>query len=74
MDDHGIAWMIGGGLRAESLEEQRQRFHRSELARAAPSGGDALFQIRERFVALIGGRTPGSPLTTSGLTADCCAA
>lgn len=73
MNDHGIAWMIAGGVRAESAEDQRQRLHRLAIANSAASRGDTLQRVRARIGALVGTR---SLLATDNrtLSADCCAA
>jgi hypothetical protein len=73
MNDSGIAWMIAGGLRAESLEDQRQLLHRIALAEGRPSRGDTLFQLRQRIGAIVGGRSDRLAHTGT-LSADCCAA
>jgi hypothetical protein len=73
MNDHGIAWMIAGGVRAESAEDQRQRLHRVAIAHSAGSRGDTLQRVRERIGAIVGARSLGA--TDAGtLSADCCAA
>jgi hypothetical protein len=51
MEDNGIAWMIAGGLRAQSAEDQRQRFHRLELARRPAETPAILLEIRRRIAA-----------------------
>lgn len=70
MEQSLIAWMIGGGDRAESPEEQRQRTHRLALRMAAgaePSG---------RSLRDLVARWTSRPSATSSavLTPDCCVA
>jgi len=67
MESNGIAWMIAGGVRAESAEDRRQRRQRVELAHSAPARSDTLDQLRQRFAAFVGGRA-------QPVSADCCAA
>ena len=73
MNDHGIAWMIAGGVRAESAEDQRQRFHRFAIANSTGSQGETLQRLRERIGAIVGARSLGAA-DTGTLSADCCAA
>ena len=73
MHDQGIAWMIAGGVRAESAEEQRQRLHRHTIANSTGSRGDTLERFRERIGALIGVRSFRAA-DSGTLSADCCAA
>lgn len=73
LNDPGIAWMIAGGLRAESHEDQRQVLHRIALAEARPSRGDTLFHLGQRIGAIVGGRSDRLA-DTGTLSADCCAA
>ncbi len=73
MNDHGIAWMIAGGVRAESAEDQRQRLHRLALANSTASRGDTLQRVRERIGAIVGARSL-SASDGGTLSADCCAA
>jgi len=69
LNDNGIAWMIAGGLRDETRDDQRQLQHRLALADGTSSRPDAL---RRRIAAIVGGRAmPGAVPT---LSADCCAA
>jgi hypothetical protein len=72
-DYNGIAWMIAGGVRAESSEDQRQRRQRVELAQMAPAGHDLLVELRQRFAAIVGLATVEST-GSSRLAADCCTA
>ena len=72
MNDHGIAWMIAGGVRAESAEDQRQRLHRLAIANSTRSQGDTLQRVRERIGAIVGTRSLG--VASGTLAADCCAA
>ena len=68
MEDNGIAWMIAGGVRAESLEDQRRQ--RAELAHFAHERHDTLLQLRQRLAAIVG----GGPAASASLSADCCPA
>ncbi len=70
LNDNGIAWMIAGGLRDETRDDQRQLQHRLALADGTSSRADAL---RRRIAAIVGDRAevPGAVAT---LSADCCAA
>ena len=73
MNDHGIAWMIAGGVRAESAEDQRQRMHRLAIANSMDPRSYALPRLRERIAAIVGVSPIGR--TDSGtLAADCCPA
>lgn len=70
MDDNGIAWMIAGGVRAESLEDQRQRRHRADLSHIESEPRDTMLQFRRRLAAIVGsGRAP-----SASRSADCCPA
>ena len=69
LNDNGIAWMIAGGVREASHEDQRQLLHRIALAECTPSRTDAL---RRRLVAILGAR-PEAP-TARSLAPDCCPA
>ena len=72
MNDNGIAWMIAGGVRAESAEDQRQRLHRVELTHS-PAVGEPHPRLRERIAAIVG--APSAARAESGtLAADCCPA
>ena len=73
MNDYGIAWMIAGGVRAESAEDQRQRLHRLAIANSTGPRGDALQRVRERIGAIVGARSL-SAAESGTLSADCCAA
>jgi hypothetical protein len=73
MNDHGIAWMIAGGVRAESAEDQRQRFHRLAIANSSASRGDSRQWLRGRIEAIVGARAVDAP-SSGTLAADCCAA
>ena len=71
MNEQGIAWMIAGGVRAESGEGQRQRIHRLAIANSNASTGGTLHGLRQRIDAVVGSvRRTDSPT----LTADCCPA
>jgi hypothetical protein len=69
MERNGIAWMIAGGVRAQSAEDRRQRVQRVDLAHSTPTRGDALSQLRQRIVDFASARS-----SQSTLSADCCAA
>jgi hypothetical protein len=69
LNDNGIAWMIAGGTRDQTRDDQRQLLHRLALAESTPSRGDAL---RRRIAAIVGGRAEGSAAMT--LATDCCPA
>ncbi len=73
MEDNGIAWMIAGGVRAESLEDQRQRQQRNDLAHLTPHRSDTLLQLRGRIAAIVSGRPVGR-VAGDSLSADCCPA
>ena len=70
MEQSLIAWMIGGGERAESPEEQRQRTHRLALHMA--SGAEPSRPSLRDLVA----RWTSRPSATSSaaLAPDCCVA
>ena len=73
LNDNGIAWMIGGGVKAESVEDQRQLLHRLALVETGPSVGGQLLHLRERIATIVGSRQ--EQRTDSGtLSLDCCAA
>ena len=73
MNDNGIAWMIAGGVRAESAEDQRQRLHRLAIANDSGSPGDTLQHVRERIAAVVGARPFRAP-DRGTLTTECCPA
>lgn len=73
MEGNGIAWMIAGGVRAESLEDRRQRQQRADLAHIEPGRGDAMLRLRRRIAAIVGGHAEGRTGPGS-LSADCCPA
>ena len=68
LNDNGIAWMIAGGLRDETLDDQRQNLHRIALAESRPSRIDVL---RRRIAGIVGERAEGPAAT---LSTDCCPA
>ena len=70
INDNGIAWMIGGGARSESRDDQRQLLHRIALAESRPSRADAL---RRRFAGIVGVRDD-APAAVGSLSTDCCPA
>ena len=67
MESNGIAWMIAGGVGAESAEDRRQRRQRVELAHSTPAQADAFAQLRQRVAAFLGG-------PAQSMSPDCCAA
>jgi hypothetical protein len=73
MNDNGIAWMIAGGVRAESAEDQRQRLHRVAIAHSSDARGDTLLRFRERIGAIVGARSLDAA-DAGTLSADCCPA
>ena len=72
-NDNGIAWMIGGGAKPESAEDQRQVLHRIAVAEGRPSVGGKLIQLRDR-IATFGGGRPEMRTDSGTLSADCCPA
>jgi hypothetical protein len=73
MNDNGIAWMIAGGVRAESAEDQRQRLHRVAIAEGTTSQGDTILRLRERIAAMVAPRSV-SRTDSGSLSPDCCPA
>ena len=73
MEVNAIAWMMAGGVRAEALENQRQRQQRAELADLTPGAGDRLGQFRSRIAVVVGRRAMGLAASAS-VSADCCPA
>ena len=69
LNDNGIAWMIAGGVRDETRDDQRQLLHRIALSESTPSRADAL---RRRIAGIVGGRAE-VPSAVS-LATDCCPA
>jgi hypothetical protein len=72
MHDEGIAWMIAGGVRAESAEDRRQRQHRLALAQTT-GRRDTMLRLRERIAGVVGGRSRAAT-GTGALSGDCCPA
>ena len=72
LNDNGIAWMIGGGVKAESGEDQRRVLHRLAVTGARPSVGDQVLHLRERVATIVGRRLQRTEVRT--LSADCCPA
>lgn len=74
-DDHGIAWMIAGGLRGETREDMRMRMHRIALDEQARSRPSITHRLRGRISAAVDGRTWGrrDPVAIT-YNADCCPA
>ena len=68
LNDNGIAWMIAGGVREETLDDQRQLLHRIALAESTPSRADAL---RRRIAGIVGVRAEEP---AASLSMDCCPA
>ena len=69
LNDNGIAWMIAGGVREWTREDQRQLLHRLALANSTPSLADGL----RRWIAGIAGVRAEAP-TAMALATDCCPA
>lgn len=67
---NGIAWMIAGGVREATRDDQRQLLHRLALADSSPSPVGVL---RRRIAGIIGARTE-APSTLAAMSTDCCAA
>ena len=78
MNENGIAWMIAGGVRAESAEDRRQQLHRIALADKRPETHEMLLGVRRRIAASrIAAILEGRPLPQAAATpiaADCCSA
>ena len=70
LNDNGIAWMIAGGARDETRDDQRQLLHRVALANTAPSRADAL---RRRIAGIVGVRAQARS-ALGAMSTDCCAA
>ena len=70
LNDNGIAWMIAGGAREETRDDQRQLLHRLALAESTPSRADAL---RRRIAGIVGVRAE-APTALGALSTDCCPA
>ena len=71
MNENGIAWMIAGGVHAQSAEDQRQRQHRVAIAESSKARGDTLLRLRERIGAIVGARSLRAA-DSGTLSADCC--
>jgi hypothetical protein len=78
MNDNGIAWMIAGGVRAESADDLRQRSHRVAIAQNRHETHDILLSVRRRIGAIrIAAMLEGRSLPQADSTpmaADCCPA
>ena len=70
LNDNGIAWMIAGGVRDETRDDQRQLMHRIALAESTPSRAHAL---RRRIAGIVGVRAD-APGATAAMSTDCCPA
>jgi hypothetical protein len=70
LNDNGIAWMISGGVREGTRDDERQLLHRLALANSTPSRADGL---RRRIAGIVGGRTE-APSALVAMSADCCTA
>jgi hypothetical protein len=70
LNDNGIAWMIAGGMREETRDDQRQLLHRLALADSTPSRTDAL---RRRIAGIVGVRAEGRS-ALGAMSTDCCPA
>lgn len=69
LNDNGIAWMIAGGLREQTREDERQLLHRLALADGTPSRAGAL---RRRIAGIVGVRAAAP--RAMALATDCCPA
>jgi len=69
-NDNGIAWMIAGGVRDETRDDQRQLLHRIALSESTPSRADAL---RRRIAGIVGNRAE-VPSAVGSMSTDCCPA
>lgn len=70
LNDNGIAWMIAGGAREETRDDQRQLLHRLALANSTPSRADGL----RRWIAEIVGTRAEAPSALVAMSTDCCPA
>lgn len=70
LNDNGIAWMIAGGMREETRDDQRQVLHRLALANSTPSRADAL---RRRVAGIVGVRAE-TPSALGAMSTECCPA
>jgi hypothetical protein len=70
INDNGIAWMIAGGAREFTRDDQRQVLHRIALSESTPSRAHAL---RKRIAGIVGGRAE-VPSAIGSLSTDCCPA
>jgi hypothetical protein len=70
INDNGIAWMISGGARHETRDDQRQLLHRIALAEGRPSRTDGL----RRLIAGFKGVRDDAQPARSTLSTDCCPA
>jgi len=70
LNDNGIAWMIAGGMRAETRDDQRQLLHRLALASSTPSRADGL---RRRIAGIVGVHAQ-APIAAGAMSTDCCPA
>ncbi len=70
LNDNGIAWMIAGGARHATRDDERQLLHRLALADSSPSRASVL---RRRIAGMVGGRTE-APSALVAMSTDCCPA
>ena len=70
LNDNGIAWMIAGGVRDESRDDQRQILHRIAFAESRPSKANVL---RTRIAAIVGRRADALDGHAT-MSTDCCPA
>ena len=70
INDNGIAWMIAGGAREGSRDDQRQLLHRIAFAESRPSRAD---ELRRRIAGIVGIRDDAPP-ALGALSTDCCPA
>ena len=73
MDEHGIAWMISGGIRSESPEDRRMRHHRIDLSESRAPRGDRWLAIRERIAAVLPARSAVAAPGGVTMGVECCA-
>lgn len=70
INDNGIAWMIAGGVRSFTRDDQRNVLHRIALSESTPSRADAL---RRRIAGIVGDRSE-VPSAIGSMSTDCCPA
>ena len=72
MDQSLTAWMMSGGTRHETVEDRRQRQHRTALHEAAAAR--AMSQGASAWRTVVARWTGRQAATSPALTLDCCAA